>query len=178
MFSEIAWTIFLAGFIYIFVNYLVQLFQLKGSPPGPIPLPVIGNLHLLGKKPHVTFKELSRKYGNVLGVSLGSKRVVVINAIEPAREALIQKSTDFAGRPSDMHTAFVATRGGKDIVMADYGAMWKTLRKIAHSALKMYGTGMGKLEKLISRETDELLKRFDAKIGESFDPKNDICKYI
>ena len=177
MILEIFWTICLVGFVYIIANYCFQLFKMKGSPPGPFPLPIIGNLHLLGRRPHLTFKELSKKYGDVFRISFGTKRVVVINAIEPAKEALIQKGVEFAGRPTDMYTSDIVTRGGKDLIMADYGTMWRVLRKIAHSSLKMYGAGMGKLEKLILEEMDELIKRFDAKIDISFDPKDDICKY-
>ena len=170
MYLEIASTITFAFFIYIFVKYLAHLSKLKDFPPGPFPLPVVGNLHLLGRQAPMIFKDLSKEYGDVFGISLGSKRVVVINAIEPARDSLIQKGADFAGRPTDN----VITRGYKDIAFADYGTMWKTLRKVAHSSLKMYGTGMGKLEALVFKETEELFKRLDSKIGQAFNPRDDI----
>ena len=184
MYLEIISTITIAGFVYVMVSYMFHLSMLKAKeiakafPPGPIPLPVIGNLHLLGKHPHKALKELSNKYGEVFGISLGSKRVVLINTIEPAREALIQKGADFAGRPTDMYTAEIISRGYEDILLSDYGPMWKTLRKVAHSSLKMYGTGMGRLEKLVLKETEELIKRLDAKIGQPFNPKDDIGKWI
>ena len=110
MYLELIWTIALASLVYIIVNYLFHLSVLKAKeftrdfPPGPTPLPIFGNLHLLGKQPHVAIKELSKKYGDVVSISLGSKKVVVLNAIEPAREMLIQKGADFAGQPNDMKT--------------------------------------------------------------------------
>ena len=50
------------------------------------------------------------------------------------------------------------------------------MRKIAHGALKSYGNGLLKLEKLVLEEADALCKRFDAKSGEAFDPVNDLSK--
>ena len=172
----------MAGLVYMIVSYLYHLSILKAKefnkvfPPGPTPLPIIGNLNLLGKKPHITLKELSKKYGDVFSISLGSKRVVIINSIEPAWEALVHKGADFAGRPTDHYTAEVFSRGYKDILFSDYGPEWKTVRKIAHSSLKMYGTGMERLEKLMMKEIEELIKRLDAKIGQSIDPTLDLCE--
>ena len=61
----------------------MMLLELQKYPPGPFPLPIIGNLHLIGKKPEQSFKKLSKKYGDVMSLSFGSQRVVVINSIHP-----------------------------------------------------------------------------------------------
>ena len=36
-------------------NYLKHLVNLKNYPKGPIPIPIIGKLHLLSKKSHIDF---------------------------------------------------------------------------------------------------------------------------
>lgn len=46
-------------------------------PPGPKPLPIIGNLHQLGPVPHRTVAELTRKYGPIVFLRLGSRPVVI-----------------------------------------------------------------------------------------------------
>ena len=56
---------------------------------------MIGNLHLLGDHPHKVFREMSVKYGSVFGISFGMKRVVIINSVEPAKEALLTKGIYF-----------------------------------------------------------------------------------
>ena len=83
--------------VYILVNYCMHLWQLKQYPPGPWPLPVIGNLHLIISNPHKALKRLTKKYGPVMGFSFGNQRLVVVQGIEEAREMLINKGEDFAG---------------------------------------------------------------------------------
>ncbi|MCP3666009.1 MAG: cytochrome P450 [Gammaproteobacteria bacterium] len=56
------------GLIGLLVYYLYRHFigSRKNLPPGPTPLPVVGNLLLLEqKRPHLAFIELSKKYGSV-----------------------------------------------------------------------------------------------------------------
>lgn len=91
-----------------------------------------------------------------------------------AREALIKKGEDFAGRPQDMYLAEIYSRGYEDIGFSDYGAKWKLMRKITHGSMKMYGKGLEDLEHKVLLETKEVLKRLDAKCGKPIDPKNDI----
>ena len=81
MLWEAFYTLCLASFLYVAVKYIISLTQLKKYPPGPIPLPLIGNLHLIGTKPYESFKKLARTYGDVMSFSFGSQRIVVINGI-------------------------------------------------------------------------------------------------
>ena len=66
------------------------------------------------------------------------------------------------------------THGNKDIVFSDYGPTLKAMRKIAHGALKAYGDGLVELEQSVLEEVEALFKRFDAKNGDGFDPRNDL----
>ncbi|KAL9858520.1 putative cytochrome P450 [Arabidopsis thaliana] len=43
---------------------------LSKSPPGPPRLPIIGNIHLVGKNPHHSFTDLSKTYGPVMSLKL------------------------------------------------------------------------------------------------------------
>ena len=81
MLWEAIYTLCLASFLYVAVKYIISLTQLKKYPPGPIPLPLVGNLHLLGAKPYESFKKLARTYGDVMSFSFGSQRIIVINGI-------------------------------------------------------------------------------------------------
>ena len=77
--------------LYALCDYLHHVFSLKKYPPGPFPLPIVGNLHLLGPDPHEDFNRLAKKHGDVFGLSFGMNRLVIVNAIEPAKEALVTR---------------------------------------------------------------------------------------
>ncbi|XP_077147729.1 cytochrome P450 2E1-like isoform X3 [Ranitomeya variabilis] len=69
-------------------------------PPGPRPLPIIGNLHILDmKRPHLTMHELSKKYGAVYTLQLGVEKVIVICGYEAVKDALVNHADEFSGRP-------------------------------------------------------------------------------
>lgn len=142
-------------------------------PPGPMPLPLIGNMLQMGTKPHYGLTKLAKKFGKVFRLSVGVRRIVVINSIDLAREALVKKSHDFAGRPR-LYTADLISRGGKDIAFSDFSPTWKLQRKIAHSALKMFGQGIKPIEEKVCQEIDELISCFESVEGRAHDPHKDV----
>ncbi|XP_015779092.1 PREDICTED: steroid 17-alpha-hydroxylase/17,20 lyase-like isoform X1 [Acropora digitifera] len=142
-------------------------------PPGPMPLPVIGNMLQMGMTPHYGLTSLAKKFGKIFRLSVGIHRMVVVNSIDLAREALVKKSSDFAGRPR-LYTADLISRGGKDIAFSDFSPTWKLQRKVAHSALKMFGQGIKPIEEKVSQEIDELITRFQAVEGLAHDPQDDV----
>ena len=51
----------------------------KNLPPGPAPLPVLGNLLSLGTSPHLALQKLAEKYGSVMMVYFGGTPTVVLS---------------------------------------------------------------------------------------------------
>ncbi|XP_010478790.1 PREDICTED: cytochrome P450 76C4-like [Camelina sativa] len=72
--------------------------QLSISPPGPPRLPIIGNIHLVGKNPHHSFTNLSKTYGPVMSLKLGCLNSVVIASRDAAREVLRTHDLILSGR--------------------------------------------------------------------------------
>lgn len=74
----------------------------KGPPPGPTGWPVIGSLHLLAKYevPFEAFSDLSKIYGDLFSITLGSTPCVVVNSFPLIKEVLITKGPHFGGRPN------------------------------------------------------------------------------
>lgn len=72
------------------------------QPPGPLPLPVLGNLALLGQYavPFEGFSEISKIYGDVYSLTLGTTRCVVVNSLDTIKEVLNQNGKYFGGRPN------------------------------------------------------------------------------
>ena len=98
-------------------------------PPGPTPLPIIGNIHQLGKLPHRSFYELSKKYGPVMYLRLGFLPCVVVSSSEMAREFLKTHDLVFANRPSTAAGKHIAYNN-KNMVLASYGPYWRHMRKV------------------------------------------------
>jgi hypothetical protein len=57
-------------------------------PPGPTPLPFIGNLHQLGKKPHKSLAKLDEIHGPITSLKLGQITTIVISSPNMAKEIL------------------------------------------------------------------------------------------
>ena len=83
--------------ISMLVDYLKHLQKIRNIPPGPTPLPAIGNLNMISGKPlHLILTELSEIYGEIYSISIGMDRIVIISETEIAYKTLHLKS--FSGR--------------------------------------------------------------------------------
>lgn len=145
--------------VAIFIYYYFFKFVGKNLPPGPTPLPLIGNLHILGQDLQCSLKDLADEYGKVFRLYIGEKLVVVLSG-DAIREALVRKPTDFAGRPS-MYFYKIALRDDPPLVLIDYGEHWRIHRRLAHKTIKVYGTN--RYEMVIQREITELCTRLELK---------------
>ncbi|ONM34372.1 5-epiaristolochene 13-dihydroxylase [Zea mays] len=105
-------------------------------PPGPRPLPVIGNLHcLLGALPHHAMRALARRYGDVVLLRLGHVPTVVVSSPEAAREVMRTHDAVVSNRPLYV-TADVLSYGGQNIAFAPSGSPhWKELRRLCAAEL-------------------------------------------
>ena len=177
MILEVIYTLFIALAIYVLIEYLIHLSRLSNFPSGPFPLPVIGNLHQLGHKPHEGLKRLSKKYGDVFSLSIGSQRIVAVNSLGATREALIQRGDAFSGRPQDVYTGAIFSRNYQNIGFSDYGPRMKLMRKITHSSLKLHANRFKNLEDSILLEVNALFKRYDDKTGIPIEPHKDLGEF-
>lgn len=136
-------------------------------PPGPRPLPIIGNLHILDiKKPYQTLHQLSKKYGPVYTVQLGQEKVVVLCGYEAVKEALVNHAEEFSGRPKVQ--LFEEITRGHGVIFAN-DDNWKVMRRFTLSTLRDFGMGKEGIESKISEESHFLVKKFRSYKGEPFD---------
>ncbi|CAH8266797.1 unnamed protein product [Arabidopsis lyrata] len=70
------------------------------QPPSPPGFPIIGNLHQLGELPHQSLWSLSKTYGPVMLLRLGSVPTVVVSSSETAKQALKIHDLHCCSRPS------------------------------------------------------------------------------
>lgn len=91
-------------FIFIWIVTFVLGFwifkkinQWKQLPPGPWGLPVVGYLPFInGDHPHLTLTNLSKQYGAIYGINMGSVYTVVLSDHKLVREAFAKDV--FSGR--------------------------------------------------------------------------------
>jgi 4-hydroxyphenylacetaldehyde oxime monooxygenase len=98
-------------------------------PPGPVQLPVLGNLHVLGPLPHQNLRELARRHGPVMLLRLGTVSTVVVSSAEAAREMLKVHDVDCCSRPASVGPKRLSY-GFKDVAFAPYGAYWREMRRL------------------------------------------------
>ncbi|XP_077147770.1 cytochrome P450 2C14-like [Ranitomeya variabilis] len=139
----------------------------KNFPPGPTPLPIIGNaLTLDMSKPYKTFMELSKTYGPVFSVQMGMTKTVVLCGFEAVKDALINHADVFSNRPYGPLTMKVAKNYG---LVSSNGENWKVMRRFALSSLRDYGMGKRTIEDKIIEEAECLVQKMKSYEGKPFD---------
>ncbi|XP_071999893.1 cytochrome P450 2K1-like [Engystomops pustulosus] len=144
-----------------------QLDRYKNFPPGPKPLPILGNaLQLDLSKPHKALLEMSKKYGTVFSVQLGFDKLVVLCGYETIKDALVNHADEFSDRPK--LELFSKTTKDHGLIFAN-GENWKVMRRFTLSTLRDYGMGKKGIENKIMEEASCLVQAFKAYGGKSFD---------
>ncbi|KAG2729576.1 hypothetical protein I3760_01G256800 [Carya illinoinensis] len=105
-------------------------------PPGPKAFPIVGNISLeLRNKPHQTLAKLSKQYGPLMTLKLGSTTTIVISSPDIAKEALQKHDQTFSSRTiPDAARAFDHHKFSMAWLPTSTG--WRSLRKVA--AMEMF----------------------------------------
>ncbi|XP_047333555.1 geraniol 8-hydroxylase-like [Impatiens glandulifera] len=116
----------------ILLQLLVQVRQSRRLPPGPISLPIIGNLLNLGDKPHRSLTRLAQTYGPIMSLKLGQLTTIVISSPSMAQEVLQKQDISFSNR--FVPDAIRACDEYKlSIIWLPTNDRWRSLRKLAHT---------------------------------------------
>lgn len=104
-------------------------------PPGPTPLPFIGNkLQIPQSKPWIQFQEWSKKYGPIFTIWIGRSPTVVISDPAVATELMESRSSKYSSRPR-MVAMGELLWDGASVLVQPYGRAWSIRRKLLHLAL-------------------------------------------
>nr|WHP37780.1 linalool 8-hydroxylase CYP76T1 [Camellia sinensis] len=98
-------------------------------PPGPNPFPIIGNTLALGKRPHESLSNLSKIYGPLMYLMLGTIKTVVVSSPSIAKEVL-QKHDHVCSSRTIPHTGHVFDHDKVSMVWMPVSSPWRSLRKI------------------------------------------------
>ncbi|XDA75257.1 hypothetical protein R6Z07M_005467 [Ovis aries] len=149
-------------------------------PPGPTPLPVLGNLLQVDfEDPCPSFNQLRRRFGNVFSLQQGWTPVVVLNGLAAVREALVYRNQDTSDRPPPAvyeHVGYGPRAEG--VILARYGKAWREQRRFSLSTLRNFGLGKKSLEQWVTEEASCLCAAFADQAGRPFSPKDLLNKAV
>ncbi|KAK5848067.1 hypothetical protein PBY51_005719 [Eleginops maclovinus] len=170
---------FVGAAILLLLLFLLVCSPARGSLPSLPSLPLLGSLPWMGGglPPHLLFSELGHRYGPVFSLLLGPHLSVVLNRHQEAREVLLQRGREFAGRPF-MVTTDLLTRGGKDIAFSDFSPLWKLHRRLVHNSFSLFGEGSGRLQDIVLSSVDDLCVELLSGGGRGFDPSPAVTRAV
>ncbi|KAK6474146.1 cytochrome P450 2K1-like [Huso huso] len=168
--ATVSLALVLTGFIFLYFYSKSSKSSNYNFPPGPLALPVIGNLNILDlHRPYKTLSKLSETYGNVFTFHMGPKKYLVLTGYEAVKEALVTQADDFSER-GQTHTTAHFSKGGNGISFGK-GESWKVMRRFTLSTLRDFGMGKRTIEDRIIEESQRLVEVFQSHKGKPFDPQ-------
>ncbi|KAG8906531.1 hypothetical protein FRC01_007989 [Tulasnella sp. 417] len=82
------------------LGYYMTAKRHSNRPPGPPPLPVIGNmLDMPRSKYALGWAELGQKYGPVVWLAIPGQKILILNSIEATKELLDKRGSNYVDRP-------------------------------------------------------------------------------
>ncbi|CAC5404021.1 CYP1A1 [Mytilus coruscus] len=141
----------------VIVKFFLKLWNdLYLSPPGPWGFPILGHLPLLGSNPARTLMNISRTYGDVFQIRMGSWPTIVLNSSEAIREALMDHGEVFSDRP-EFYTG-ISLYNMKSL---GFGSQFVSAKNTP-------------TEDVINKEIETVKKSFLERKGNPFSPHDDI----
>ncbi|XP_048194606.1 cytochrome P450 2C5-like isoform X2 [Perognathus longimembris pacificus] len=137
-------------------------------PPGPTPLPIIGNILQVDIKDITkSLTNFSKVYGPVFTLYFGMKPTVVLYGYEAVKEALIDHGEEFSRRGKV--PLFDKVNKGLGIVFSN-GHRWKEMRRFSLTTLRNFGMGKRSIEERVQEEARCLVEELRKTNGSPCDP--------
>ncbi|XP_070836479.1 cytochrome P450 2K1-like [Chaetodon trifascialis] len=147
--------------------------EMRKEPPGPTPLPLLGNLLQVDlKRLDRSLFDLSKKYGPVFTVYFGLQKVVVLAGYRTVRQALVNHAEEFGDR--EVTPISYDVNKGHGIIFSN-GDSWKEMRRFALTTLKDFGMGKRITEGIIIEECHYLIEELERHEGKAFNNTQAIC---
>ncbi|XP_060222475.1 cytochrome P450 2A8 isoform X1 [Meriones unguiculatus] len=154
--------------IMIIMSVWRQRRLLRKMPPGPTPLPFLGNfLELDTEKLYDSLLKIKEQYGPVFTIHLGPHPVVVLWGYDAVKAALMDQAEEFSGRGEQAFFDWFFKGYG---VVFSSGERAKQLRRFSIATLRDFGFGKRGIEERIIEETSFLIQAFRDTDGACIDP--------
>ncbi|KAF7082232.1 hypothetical protein CFC21_086110 [Triticum aestivum] len=137
-------------------------------PPGPRPLPVLGNLLDLRGNLHHTLARLALAHGPVMMLKLGITATVVVCSRDAAREAYTKYDRHLAGRAIPDVANALGNSKRSMIWLPGSDPLWQTLRGIVASHI-FSPRGLAMVRGVRERKVRDMLVYFRHRAGQEVD---------
>ncbi|KZT03201.1 cytochrome P450 monooxygenase [Laetiporus sulphureus 93-53] len=125
-------------------------------PPGPKPLPVLGNVHQVPLEyQQRAFADWTKQYGDVIYAKLFRKPLLILNSAQAAQDLLEKGGAKYSDRPRFiLITEMIGFT--HNVTILPYGDRWKLQRKWIQTALQTK-VALDSYKPIQRRETNRLL---------------------
>ncbi|KAI0743502.1 cytochrome P450 [Daedaleopsis nitida] len=122
-------TVLLGAIGLVILNALRPKPRHAQLPPGPRPLPFLGNLLDLPKEhPWVTYRDWAAKYGDIVGLRLpGGQALVILHTHQAAVDLLDKRSAIYSDRPKSLVVDLIGWSWNTPLV--PYNEEWRRTRR-------------------------------------------------
>ena len=121
--------VILVSIFFFVLKFIFSIHTRPGNlPPSPRALPIIGHFHHLKQPIHRTLDKLSKKYGPVMFLKLGTRKVVVVSSPMAVQECFTTKDIIFANRP-ELLAGKLLNYNNTTMGFSSYGDHWRNLRR-------------------------------------------------
>ena len=114
------------------ISYARMLLSRRRLPPGPFPLPIVGNmLSLNASKPWLQFEQWSRENRDgLLTIWIGRFPIIICNDAWNASELMEKRSHIYSSRPRYVIFKDITGQQNTNQVFLPHGELWRLQRKV------------------------------------------------
>lgn len=167
--GALLWSSAIAVALYVAtstIRFLLSTRRPSNFPPGPPPVLGLGNLHQVPPgQPFLKFHEWFQTYGDVVGLKMGPKNVVLLSNPAHVRELFARRGTKYSDRPqSPVLTDYVVKPPDESWLSMNDNEKLKRWRTAARHVLGLEGIARaGPLQSAMgARFLYDLLQRPDS----------------
>ncbi|KAH7706767.1 CYP-33D3 protein [Aphelenchoides avenae] len=165
----------LAVFVFGFVLFYNYYYKRRQLPPGPAPLPVVGNVLEIAKKPpgEDVFIEWKRRFGPIYTYWVGEQPFVAVTDYKLIAETFHKDGDAYAGRPVELgHQLNVMTRRKSDLcearggVIFTQGDLWREHRRFSLQVLRDFGLSKGLMQERVLNEVSAIIEKVNRDVSD------------